>query len=36
MLDYEMRGRELPDDEMRRVAERTWHTFLKYGWPMTR
>jgi hypothetical protein len=36
MLDHEMRGRELPDDEMRRVAERTWHTFLKYGWPMTR
>jgi hypothetical protein len=33
MLDYETRGRELPDDEMRRVAERAWHAFLKYGWP---
>jgi len=34
MLDHELRGRELPDDEMRRVAERTWHNFLKHGWPI--
>jgi hypothetical protein len=36
MLDHELRGRELPDDEMRRVAERTWHNFLKHGWPIPR
>jgi hypothetical protein len=36
MLDHELRGRELPDDEMRRrVAERIWHAFLKHGWPRT-
>jgi hypothetical protein len=33
MLDHELRGRELPDDEMRRVAENTWRKFLKDGWP---
>jgi hypothetical protein len=31
MLQHETRG--LPDRELRRVAERTWHRFLKYGWP---
>jgi hypothetical protein len=36
MLQHEVRGRELPADEMRRVAERTWHSFLKHGWPTTR
>jgi hypothetical protein len=35
MLQHELRGRELPDDEMRRVAERIWHAFLKHGWPRT-
>ena len=34
MLVHETRGRVLPDGELRRVAERTWHKFLKYGWPM--
>jgi hypothetical protein len=34
MLDHEFRGRELPDDEMRRVAECTWRHFLRYGWPI--
>jgi hypothetical protein len=34
MLDFELRGRELSDDEMRRrVAENTWRKFLKDGWP---
>ena len=33
MLAHELRGRELPDHEMRRVAERAWHQFLKHGWP---
>jgi len=33
MLDHEMRGRELPPEEMRRVAERCWQRFLKDGWP---
>jgi hypothetical protein len=35
MLQHELRGRELPSDEMRRVTERTWHAFLKHGWPRT-
>jgi hypothetical protein len=26
-------GRELSDQEKRRVAERIWHRFLRYGWP---
>jgi len=34
MLVHETRGRVLPDGELRRVAERTWHKFLRYGWPM--
>ena len=33
MLAHELRGRELPDHEMRRVAVKTWHQFLKHGWP---
>jgi hypothetical protein len=33
MLERELRGRELPDGELRRVAERAWHRFLKHGWP---
>jgi hypothetical protein len=31
MLDYEWRGRELSDHELRRIAERAWHQFLKHG-----
>ena len=33
MLEHELSGRELPDGESRRVAERAWHRFLKHGWP---
>jgi hypothetical protein len=33
MLEHELRGRELHDGELRRVAERAWHRFLKHGWP---
>jgi hypothetical protein len=33
MLEIEFHGRELPDYELRRVAERAWHRFLKHGWP---
>ena len=33
MLEHELRGRELPGGELRRVAERAWHRFLRYGWP---
>ena len=33
MLEYELRGRELPDGKLRRLAERAWHKFLRYGWP---
>jgi hypothetical protein len=33
MLAYELRGRDLPHSEMRRIAERTWRAFCKYGWP---
>jgi hypothetical protein len=32
MLEHELSGRELPDGELRRVAERAWHRFLKHGW----
>ena len=32
-LISELRGRELPDREMRRIAERAWHNSLRYGWP---
>jgi hypothetical protein len=31
-FDYEWRGRELPGHELRRIAERAWHQFLKHGW----
>jgi hypothetical protein len=31
MLEHELRGRELSDGELRRVAERAWHNFLRYG-----
>jgi len=34
MLQHELRGRELPDGELRRVAVNTWRNFLRYGWPM--
>ena len=34
MLEIEFRGREMSDREKRRAAERIWHKFLKYGWPM--
>jgi hypothetical protein len=33
MLEHELRGRDLPDSEFRQAAVRTWHKFLKYGWP---
>jgi hypothetical protein len=33
MLEHELRGRELPDGELRRVAEGAWHNFLRCGWP---
>ena len=33
MLVYELRGCVLSDQELRRVAERAWHRFLKHGWP---
>jgi hypothetical protein len=31
MLGHELRGRELADRELRRIAERAWHQFLKGG-----
>jgi hypothetical protein len=33
MLQYELRNRELPADEMRRVAEDVWRRFNRVGWP---
>jgi len=33
MLQHDLRGRELPADELRRIAERSWRQFLKHGWP---
>jgi hypothetical protein len=33
MLEHALRGRELPTDELRRIAERTWAQFCKHGWP---
>jgi len=33
MLEHQLRGRDLPDGDLRRVAERAWHKFLRYGWP---
>ena len=32
MLEHELRGRELHDGELRRIAERTWQKFLRHGW----
>lgn len=32
MLEHELRGRKLTDAETRRIAERSWHKFLKDGW----
>jgi hypothetical protein len=35
MLEHALRGREeLPADELRRIAERAWRRFLRYGWPL--
>jgi len=31
MLGHELRGRELADHELRRIAERAWHQLLKGG-----
>jgi hypothetical protein len=31
MLARELRGREVPDHELRRIAERAWHQLLKGG-----
>jgi len=33
MLVYELRSRVLSDQELRRVAERAWHRFLRHDWP---
>src|SRR5262244_4177044 len=33
-LQIEFHGRELSDHERRRVAERAWQNFLRYGWLM--
>jgi hypothetical protein len=33
MLAHALRGRVLSDQELRRVAERAWHSFLRHGWP---
>jgi hypothetical protein len=33
MLQNALRGRELPNDEVRRIAVTTWHQFCHYGWP---
>jgi hypothetical protein len=32
MLAHELRGRELTEGELRRVAERAWRTFLEHRW----
>ena len=32
MLAHELRGRELTAGDLRRVAERTWRTFLQRSW----
>ena len=34
MLEHELRGRDLADGELRRIAERTWQKFLRHGWIM--
>jgi hypothetical protein len=31
MLSHELRGRELADGELRRIAERAWRDFLRHG-----
>jgi hypothetical protein len=33
MLEHELRGRSLPDRELRRVAEDLWRKFNRSGWP---
>jgi hypothetical protein len=33
MLQHELHRRELPADEMRRIAVNTWRKFCKHGWP---
>jgi hypothetical protein len=33
MLAHELRGRKLPNNELRHVAELTWREFLRHGWP---
>jgi hypothetical protein len=33
MLKHELRGRELPNDELRHLAEDVWWNFNRYGWP---
>jgi hypothetical protein len=33
MLAHVLRGRVLSDHEVRRLAERAWHQFLKHGRP---
>lgn len=33
MLKHALRGRALPDDELRRLAVTTWKQFCRYGWP---
>jgi hypothetical protein len=32
MLAHELRGRELTNGELRRVAEHRWRKFLRHGW----
>jgi len=32
MLEHELRGRKLTGAETRRIAEHTWHKFLRDGW----
>src|SRR5947199_98516 len=32
MLEHALRGREPPDDELRRVAVNTWKQFCFHGW----
>jgi hypothetical protein len=34
MLELKFHGREQSDHRKRRAAERPWHKFLKYGWPL--
>jgi hypothetical protein len=32
MFEHALRGRELPDHEVRRLAVTTWAQFCRYGW----